>query len=245
MALKPMPVWRAHSAWQAGTPAPLCLYYDDGMKRWSLRIFLFLILGAIVNVAVAWGCVVADLRRRGSTMEETDAESIVGRWLTIDKTGYELIDVNGMRFAALGWQLCLLEVNFVDRDVPLGDPRNDSIPLFVHNAGWPAMSLECAFSRKRIIFSRGGLAIPQELKKYPDDIRLLPTLPLWPGFAINTVFYAFILWLLFAAPFALRRRRRIRRGLCPKCAYPVGTSDVCTECGAAVRYGRQPRRMSA
>jgi len=64
--------------------------------------------------------------------------------------------------------------------------------------------------------------------------RALPVAPLWPGFAINAVFYAAILWLLFAAPFALRRWRRIKRGLCPKCAYPVGTSEVCTECGAAV-----------
>ena len=64
---------------------------------------------------------------------------------------------------------------------------------------------------------------------------IVPLRPIWPGFAINTVFYAVGLWGLFAAPFALRRWRRIKRGLCPKCAYPVGTSDVCTECGARVR----------
>jgi hypothetical protein len=58
---------------------------------------------------------------------------------------------------------------------------------------------------------------------------------IWPGFAINTLFYAGILWLLFAAPIALRRRRRIKRGLCPACAYPVGTSNKCTECGVMVR----------
>jgi formylglycine-generating enzyme len=63
----------------------------------------------------------------------------------------------------------------------------------------------------------------------------LPLRPIWPGFAINTLFYAAILWLLFAAPFALRRRRRIKRGLCPKCAYPLGTSDTCTECGTTVK----------
>jgi hypothetical protein len=28
---------------------------------------------------------------------------------------------------------------------------------------------------------------------------------------------------------------RIKRGLCPACAYPVGSSSVCTECGAAAR----------
>src|SRR5688572_2165033 len=50
----------------------------------------------------------------------------------------------------------------------------------------------------------------------PSDC-ILPLRPLWPGFAVNTLFYAFILWLLFGAPFALRQWRRIKRGLCPKC----------------------------
>jgi hypothetical protein len=57
---------------------------------------------------------------------------------------------------------------------------------------------------------------------------------IWPGFAINTVFYAAILWLLFAAPGFVRRRIRIKRGRCPACGYPIGSSDVCTECGAVL-----------
>jgi hypothetical protein len=28
---------------------------------------------------------------------------------------------------------------------------------------------------------------------------------------------------------------RLKRGLCPECEYPIGTSPVCTECGAAVQ----------
>jgi hypothetical protein len=59
-------------------------------------------------------------------------------------------------------------------------------------------------------------------------------MPIWPGFAINTIFYAAILWLLFFAPGSVRRPFRRRRGLCPTCACPVGTSPVCTECGAAL-----------
>ncbi len=62
----------------------------------------------------------------------------------------------------------------------------------------------------------------------------LPLHPIWPGFAINTLFYAAILWLLLPGPFALRRFLRLRRGLCPKCAYPMGESVVCTECGGAL-----------
>ena len=66
-------------------------------------------------------------------------------------------------------------------------------------------------------------------------MRFLPYAPLWPGFAINMVFYAAVLWLPFAGFRFARRRIRARRGQCPACAYPIGTSNVCTECGAAVR----------
>jgi hypothetical protein len=67
----------------------------------------------------------------------------------------------------------------------------------------------------------------------PDEpsLGMLPIRPLWPGFAVNTLFYAAILWLLVPGPFALRRFIRVKRGLCPKCAYPMGEAAVCTECG--------------
>ena len=60
---------------------------------------------------------------------------------------------------------------------------------------------------------------------------LVPRTLLWPGFAVNTLFYAGVLWVLFCGPFALRRMIRRRRGRCPACNYPIGQSPVCTECG--------------
>ena len=45
------------------------------------------------------------------------------------------------------------------------------------------------------------------------------------------------LWLLIPGPFALRRFLRTRRGLCPRCAYPVGESAVCSECGRELPRG--------
>ena len=90
---------------------------------------------------------------------------------------------------------------------------------------------------KRWIIARGGIELAFET--WPGLLRaprVLPLYPIWPGFAINTIFYAAILWLLFAAPFTLRRWRRIRRGLCVRCAYPVGTNAVCSECGASIPF---------
>jgi hypothetical protein len=70
-----------------------------------------------------------------------------------------------------------------------------------------------------------------------DEIDGFPLRPIWPGFAINTVLYAAILYMLLAAPFALRRWRRIKRGLCPKCGYDLrgrgnaADAATCPECG--------------
>lgn len=72
----------------------------------------------------------------------------------------------------------------------------------------------------------------------------MPLRIILPGFAINTMFYAAILWLVFAAPGFVRRRIRTRRGQCLACGYPNGSSDVCTECGKALP-GACARRFRA
>ena len=84
-----------------------------------------------------------------------------------------------------------------------------------------------------VIITNGYLLPSQQRLPASSPIRRLRILPLtlvWPGFAINSAFYAAVSLLPFG-PFALRRFIRTKRGLCPKCAYPVGESAVCTECG--------------
>ena len=49
-----------------------------------------------------------------------------------------------------------------------------------------------------------------------------------------------LLWLLLPGPFVLRRFLRLRRGLCPRCAYPMGMTDTCTECGATLPTRARP-----
>ncbi len=73
----------------------------------------------------------------------------------------------------------------------------------------------------------------------------VPLRPIWPGIVINTLFYAVVVWLLTCIPFVLRRLNRIRRGLCPKCEYPMGESAVCTECGKALPASRTSRNIIA
>ena len=74
--------------------------------------------------------------------------------------------------------------------------------------------------------------------------RMIPMTPIWPGFAVNTIFYAAMLWLLWIArrtPGKIRRFVRVSRGRCPACGYIIapGTAAAspgggpCSECGAA------------
>lgn len=74
-----------------------------------------------------------------------------------------------------------------------------------------------------------------------DTPGLLPLIPIWSGFLMNTLFYGAIAWMMFAAPRAARRRMRVKRSQCPACGYPVGTSPVCTECGEELGVTKRRR----
>jgi hypothetical protein len=73
------------------------------------------------------------------------------------------------------------------------------------------------------------------------DVRSLVFRPIMPQFLLNTIFYAAMLWLLFASfwlPGKIRRFIRIRGHRCPACGYQIapggGIGPVCSECGAAL-----------
>ena len=236
------------------------------MRRWAIRICVFLILGAIVNVAVAWGCAVwVNAFEHGHGSQSWIADSnLPGRrhWSIMRRDAFGATRIAAMTnsstpFATVDettlfpyWsdlrsvmQDRLAVANLLPRPADtLNHPR--PVALVDDARGWPFRALNChwdfGMTAGTIAPSSGPLQRGFELPAFGgagnangiDYKRALPWRPIWPGFALNTVFYAFILWLLVAGPFVLRRWRRIRRGLCPKCAYPLGASDVCTECGA-------------
>ena len=93
------------------------------------------------------------------------------------------------------------------------------------NIPWPSVAREQVIWGVKLPVARSGDHLGRRSQL------VLPLAPISTGFAVNTLFYAAILWLLIPGPFALRRFIRVRRSLCPKCAYPMGESAVCTECG--------------
>ena len=124
--------------------------------------------------------------------------------------------------------------------------------LFAH--GWPCLSMWCEGQRTSTL--RRGYSpptppqgavefrVPGWLRWTTDEpffIRNVPLRPIWSGTLINSALFGTITWVLFFGWRDLRRSLRWRRHLCGCCAYPIGSSQVCTECGASVV--RRPPRM--
>jgi len=190
------------------------------MLRRARIIMIILLLGAVVNVAVAWGCAVMAPQPRASA----DA---LAQIYNNEFWGYPERWPNEFDTKTLG---------FTRTEMKLGRDSRSSDGAWLSSyrveAGFPMVvlsgTLHGRYHAQRILEG------PHESMLAVSEAVVLPLHPVFPGFLINTLFYALLLWLLFCAPFALRRVLRRRRGLCGMCAYPVGASPVCTECGAVV-----------
>jgi hypothetical protein len=204
------------------------------VKRRIVFILIFLVAGALVNVAVAWGCAAWSLAKRDysndwwSALQEQERADPTPKYVVVHD-----------REVGFGIERTLY------RREPTGFVSGVVLPFLVRiDCGWPCRALTGEIEDTRPgrtqppnewSQSRNALVIGTNARsaawRHPRGLMVLPLAPLWPGFVVNTAFYGAILWLLIPGPFALRRFVRVKRGLCPKCAYPMGESDVCTECG--------------
>jgi len=107
--------------------------------------------------------------------------------------------------------------------------------MTIVDTGWPLRSMRSVLVHRGQGSSElhGGLIV--DAGAASDAI--LPTAPLRFGFLANSLLSAAVLLGLTSLSVALRRAKRRRRGLCAACGYPVGTSPVCTECGAPISRG--------
>jgi hypothetical protein len=235
--------------------------FSAPMRRRLIQLGLLILAGAIVNVAVAWGCAawidvyLAHNQDYAVDVEGAHTHVVIRRfdrgvyWLHLMRGGTGLVKPTSQNTTdALLPDWSGLDNRGLDDEIAQGKWSTRIIDA----RGWPAVSL-CSERSNAPGGSRTrfGIELPDRFTARVDEpfSRMLPLCPIWRGFAINTLFYAAILWvgwLLFAAPFALRRRLRggrIKRGLCPACAYPVGESEVCTECGKPRTV--KPKEMAA
>ncbi len=219
------------------------------MRRFRIAL-AFLLVGVVLNVAVAWACtalldpqfqehysaihpgrswVVTKGRRPGHTQ-------IISSWTS----GWGRTE---------GRPPAAVERHMPKWAFPIdADP---SLDLTVETdriddaAGWPYITM----AGGAVIRYRGDppqtvkvqvSGIPIELFSAGDQGRALPLRPIWPGFAMNTLFYTLfsgLLWLcLIQGSHRFQRFLWRKRGLCAKCGYDLrgasGGRGVCPECGA-------------
>ena len=220
------------------------------MKRHVFIAAIFLLAGAVVNVAVAWGCAIlirlmepgrGALPRVEASLWEREPD---GSWYF-----WEILRSKdrGVLLYHSFWDAGSEDIIYYDVSAELRPdelapswaglrtpPDTDYESRWVHGLGWPVVSMwrdyDLSDTRFELLHGLGLTFLPSD-RGLP---RAVPLRPIWPAFALNTLFYAAVLWLLIPGPFALRRFIRVRRGLCPACAYPRGESEVCSECGKAI-----------
>jgi len=203
------------------------------MKRHIFKLCSFLLLGAIVNVAVAWVFVAApveDTPYDGLTPDEVALWNRYAPKNYAQRPDETLVSCKNIAFE---WSKMYADNND-------GEDNHQEFAATEYGtflwAGWPAKSLfgyHFICQRNNVIedeVSHGILSLRG--LNTAGRVHWYPAQPLCRGFLVDTIFYAALLWMLFAAPFHFRRHRRIKRGLCPACGYPIGSNEVCTECGA-------------
>ncbi len=220
-----------------GLPSQL---WSHSLKRALLVIAGCLFVGLAANGLVAWAIAVWlpypdpriwDNPTSGPLARITD---IPADWPTTDHIA---------RRSAVGrteWQ-------FMQRGDPITyKPPPDYTVLHLYCVGWPFETLESQLASRHAFGSLPSPAWPSAIRipgvlrpewfihlgrEYQDD---LPLRPIWPAFALNTLFYAAIVFGASRLLLALRRSRRRRRYRCISCGYPISSLATCPECGAPV-----------
>ncbi len=199
------------------------------MKRATICIVFFLLLGAIINVAVAWACVAfvpvvmqpaqVTVRKVSRTYHQTRfVQEVFGRvrvtWID-DSAGSQ---ASSWEFT--GWPMPSLFSSTSGSTATVYWPKGREIVAAVD-----VNQVDHGFiiSGERIGPS----------KDYPETWRALPIKPIWLGLGINTIFYASIAWGLCFAAVTLRRVMRRKPGFCTACGYDLRHADhlVCPACG--------------
>ena len=180
------------------------------MKRRLVTLALFLLLGAVLNITVAWGCALWS----GANPEVSIGSPVPRQVREIHESHLpsELQKWDEARTASLDFGYDVYMV----RSLETAEHHVETTAILV---GWPGPALAAYHT----YYYRKGDAdaelesIMQEWESgillVAGDNRWIPSHPIWPDFAINTIFYAAILWLLVCGPFALRRHIRHKRGL--------------------------------
>ncbi len=207
-------------------------------RRWLQRTLICLVLGMATTVAVAWGASVIPRSARCGRGEYVLSPRDGGAWPLAWRNrvfAREMVEINfglsrgSSTHPILGyepwWARALHSRSY--QSWPIGG--------YMGGFGWPRLAMWHVIDRDRRTWGRspsGGILIRPGQSAFSFPIAF-PYYIIPRGFAIDAGFFG-SLW--FVALFGVRDARlwlRVRRGLCPKCAYDLkgDFAGGCPECG--------------
>lgn len=240
------------------------------MKHHFTQLLIFIIIGAIINICIAWGISLNNkwwtsaVWNSGIKWSSDNDDDLQSQWkfIKVERSGAAGVS----SWSTRANQVLRVHASIAFDDLPINTsigrwptdaPNPSDLPHWAwprrwltfsepedsfnirqeFATGWPLLSLRAAHTINVSAVGStsewsGYLRTPKwEIEKLPGTF--VPFYPIWPGFAINTLLYSAIVWLLILCPFTVRRIIRHKRGRCSKCGYDLNHADhdVCPECG--------------
>ena len=198
------------------------------------QVVLFLLLGAVVNVAITWWVwwiidysVITEGEVISYRMPINDADCerwkrhARGTWQGKPPVTCSEFRQFGLRSRVFG------KIRYTGREV--------SLKIWRIDFGWPFRWLRIESSRESVRLNYWWIIadLPVKHTGWIVGSYAVPRQIMWRGFVGNTVLCAACLCLTPLVPRGVRRWFRIRRGHCPGCAYDLrgNPGDGCPECG--------------
>jgi len=187
------------------------------MKWWIIRISLLLILGVVTTLGVAWGLAFGDW-----PTEQVDSESAPREfwawWRAHVPTDWAIHPGGFATFASHACEVRLGTEYSEGESASRGTLGNNATQFLV---GWPCRSMSGG-----MLVDRSTREVQLKAAMYVEGFWFvpnarLPLRPIFPGFLINTLFYAAMWFGIFFGVATLRRLVRKKRGRCVKCGYDL------------------------
>jgi len=207
------------------------------------RMLIFVIVGLIMSVGVAWSTVVwvgeLDFIGRGPAFYTAQHEPL---WLYYQTQGTAYVTI---------WSSADHDENVPVKDQikegpswsriskpPNADAMQSGMSSLEQAWGWPLVCIASVSELPREWQPSDwsiatGIQFGTRTRFVPPT--LIPIRPLWTRLLVNTFLYAFTTWSVLVGRVLLRNAIRRKRGQCIHCRYIIRELQVCPECGSEVR----------
>lgn len=204
-----------------------------------LAIGICMFMGTCINVSIAALCVMMAQAKPDMPVSLTtdDIEYFTGQY-PFENYGAMAHNWGGCT-KQFGYTESMIGTTFQLKGFPApSEPDGTFTTISEIKAGWPFYSLR----HNEVQMMNGKVWVQQYSFMYGTPRVLssitgqftFPRYIIWSGFVLNSILFAVVLAIMMVSvrsSYWLLRQRRQKRGLCVACGYPLGLSDICSECG--------------